>query len=127
MGHCHDKTVVFIFNIGEKHHMPQTVKITISLNINPAPPPPPPPLVANPPSVSLPDETVGVSVMGVPVTTISGGTPPFSQPVVDPASPSPLPPGLSASIDADGNVTVTGTPEAAGTGTIVLSVSDSGV
>ncbi len=109
--------------------MPQTVQITVSLNINPAPPPPPPPpppLVASPSSVSLPDETVGVAVSGVPVAVVSGGTPPFQAPVVDPASPNPLPPGLSFDIDASGNVTASGIPEAAGSGTFVLDVSDSG-
>ena len=106
--------------------MPQTVKITINLNINPAPPPPPSPLIATPDTVTLPDETVGVAVTNVPVATVSGGTPPFQQPVIDPASPAPIPPGLSFGIDASGNVTVSGTPTAPGSGTIVLDVVDSG-
>jgi hypothetical protein len=106
--------------------MPQTVKITVTLNINPAAPPPPPPLVASPATVSLPDETVGTAVTNVPVATVSGGTPPYQPPVVDPASPNPLPPGLSFAIDGSGNVTVSGTPGAAGSGTFVLDVSDSG-
>lgn len=101
----------------------QTVKITVNLSINPAAPPS---LVATPDTVSLPDEQVGVSVSNVPVAVISGGTPPYQQPVLDPSSPSPLPPGLSASIDASGNVTISGTPAAAGSGTFVLDVSDSG-
>jgi len=104
--------------------MPQTVKITVNLNINPAPPPA---LAANPSTVSLPDETVGVSVPPTPVSQVSGGTPPYQAPVVDPASPNPLPPGLSFAIDAStGNVTVSGTPTNAGSGTFVLDVSDSG-
>lgn len=103
--------------------MPQTVKITVNLNINAAAPAP---LVATPDTVSLPDETVGVAVQNVPVATITGGTPPYSQPVIDPASPSPLPPGLSAAIDASGNVTISGAPTASGSGTFVLDVSDSG-
>lgn len=106
--------------------MPQIVKITINLNINPAAPPPPPALVATPDTVSLPDQTVGVAVDHVPVAVISGGTPPFQQPIVDPASPAPLPPGLTASIDDQGNVTLSGTPSVAGSGTVVLDVSDSG-
>lgn len=106
--------------------MPQTVKITINLNINPALPPPPPPLVATPDTVTLPDETVGVAVANVPVAVVSGGTPPFGQPVVDPSSPAPLPPGLSAAIDDSGNVTISGTPTAPGSGTVVLAVADSG-
>lgn len=107
--------------------MPQTVQITINLNINPAVPPPPTPLTVIPSAVTLPDQTVGVAVVNVPVAVVSGGTPPFSQPVIDPASPSPLPPGLSAAIDASGNVTISGTPSASGSGTFVLDVSDSGV
>lgn len=107
--------------------MPQIVQITINLNINPALPPPPPPLVATPNTVTLPDETVGVAVANVPVAVVSGGTPPFSQPVIDPASPAPIPPGLSFATDASGNVTVSGTPTAPGSGTIVLNVADSGV
>lgn len=108
--------------------MPQTVQITITLNINPAVvvPPPPPTLVATPSAVSLPDETVGVAVSNVPVATISGGTPPFQQPIIDPASPLPLPPGLSAAIDASGNVTLSGTPTSPGSGTFILDVVDSG-
>lgn len=106
--------------------MPQTVQITVNLNINPAAPPPPPTLVAAPSSVSLPDETVGTAVSGVAVATVSGGTPPYGQPVVDPASPNPLPPGLTFSTDASGNVTVSGTPTNAGSGTFVLDVTDSG-
>ncbi len=103
--------------------MPQTVQITVSLTISPVPPPA---LLASPPSVTLPTETVGVAVSAVPVSAISGGTPPYTQPVVDPASPNPLPPGLSAAIDAFGNVTISGTPTAAGSGQFVLDVSDSG-
>jgi hypothetical protein len=103
--------------------MPQTVKIVISLSIAAAPPPA---LVATPSTVTLPGETVGVSVPPTPVAQISGGTPPYQSPVVDPASPNPLPPGLSFAIDAQGNVSVSGTPTAAGSGTFVLDVSDSG-
>lgn len=101
----------------------QTVKITVTLNINP---PAPPALVVSPDTVTLPDETVGTPVSLVPVAQVSGGTPPFTQPVLDPSSPAPLPPGLTAAIDATGLVTVSGTPEAAGSGTFVLAVSDSG-
>lgn len=122
----HTKAIIFNFCIGESHHMPQTVQITINLNINPAPPPPPTPLTVIPNAVTLPDQTVGVPVLNVPVAVVSGGTPPFAQPVLDSASPSPLPPGLTAAIDASGNVTISGTPTASGSGTFVLDVSDSG-
>ena len=60
-------------------------------------------------------------------TAVSGGTPPYKQPVVDPSSPSPLPPGLSFATDGNGNVTVSGTPTVPGSGTFILSVADSGV
>ena len=103
--------------------MPQTVQITVNFSIAQ---PAPPPLVATPSSVSE-SLTVGSAAPSDPVSIISGGTPPFQSPVVDTSSPSPLPPGLSAAIDASGNVTITGTPTAAGVGTVVLAVSDSGV
>lgn len=105
--------------------MPQSVRIAVTLNINPAVVVTPP-LVATPAQVTLPDETVGVAVTAVPVAVISGGTPPFQQPVIDPASPAPLPPGLTAAVDASGNVTISGTPTAAGSGTFILDVADSG-
>ncbi len=103
--------------------MPQTVQISVTLTIAAAPPAP---LVATPASVTLPEETVGVAVAATPVAVITGGTPPYQNPVVDPASPSPLPPGLTFAIDASGNVTVSGTPQAAGSGTFILDVTDSG-
>lgn len=103
--------------------MPQNVKINVSFNIAPAPPPP---LVSDKSDAALPDEVAGVDPGVIPVAKISGGTPPFQQPVVDPASPNPLPAGLSAAIDDAGNLTVSGTPSAPGSGTVVLVVSDSG-
>lgn len=100
----------------------QTVQITVTLNINPSAPPP---LSVDNSTVSLPDETVGQTVSNVPVASVTGGTPPYSV-SLDPSSPSPLPPGLSVSVDASGAVTLSGTPGAAGSGTFVLAVSDSG-
>ena len=104
----------------------QKVLITINLNVNPPAPPPPPPLVASPTSVTLSDETVGVDPGTVQISALSGGTPPFNV-SVDESSPNPLPPGQSASIDANGNVVLTGAPQAAGSGQVVLAVEDSGV
>lgn len=103
--------------------MPQTVQISVTLTIAAAPPAP---LVATPGSATLPEETVGVAVAAVPVAVITGGTPPYQNPVLDPASPSLLPPGLTFATDASGNVTVSGTPQAAGSGTFILDVTDSG-
>lgn len=112
--------------------MPQTLQIFVSLTINPAAPPPPPPLVSNPASslanpIVLPAETSGIAVSGIPVATVSGGQGPLTQPVIDPTSPNPLPSGLTASMDAAGNVTISGTPPAVAapvTGTFVLDISD---
>jgi hypothetical protein len=122
------REVVINFNphitvIIEDNKMPQTVQISVTLTINP---PAPPPLVASPSSVTLPAETVGMAVSAVPVAQITGGTGPYLAPVIDPASPSALPPGLTAAIDGSGNVTISGTPSVAGTGTFVLDVTDSG-
>ena len=102
--------------------MPQTVQITVSFNIVAAAPPPE---VANPSAVTE-NLTVGTPAPTATVSVVSGGTPPYLQPVVDSASPAQLPPGLTAQIDASGNVTITGTPTLAGTGTVILDVSDSG-
>jgi len=101
--------------------MPQTVQVTINFNIVA---PPPPALVADPASVDEPLQ-VGVPAPDTPVTKISGGTPPYQQPVVDPSS-NPLPPGLTAAIDDSGNLTISGTPTVAGQGSVLLNISDSG-
>jgi hypothetical protein len=111
--------------------MPQSIQIFVSLTINPPAPPPPPPLTESPASsaanpIALPAETVGVAVPSTQITQLQGGTPPYGQPVVDPASPNPLPPGLVFATDAQGNVTVSGVPTNAGSGPFTLVVSDSG-
>jgi hypothetical protein len=103
-------------------HMPQTVQITVNFNIAPAPAPP----VATPSTVTE-NLTVGQAAPTTPVSVVSGGVPPYTQPIVDPQSPNQLPPGLTAAIDGGGNVTITGTPaaNAAGAGTVLLDISDS--
>jgi hypothetical protein len=114
--------------------MPQTLQIYVTLTINPPAPPPPPPLADNPASsptspIVLPAETSGVAVGSQPITQVSGGTPPYNQPTVDPTSPTQLPAGMSVAIDANGNVTLSGTPPvvtAPVTGTFILDVVDSG-
>jgi hypothetical protein len=121
MGKHWSKTIILRFKFFWGRHM-QTVRITVTVTINPAPPPA---LVATPSTVTLPDAIVG-SPVTAPVAVVSGGTPPYSTPVIDPTSPSPLPPGLTPAIDANGNVTLVGTPTTPGTGTFVLDVSDSG-
>lgn len=119
--HC-GKVLNLIINVPlPGDFMPQTVQVTINFNIAPAQPPA---LVATPPTASD-SLTVGVPASTAPLSVISGGTLPYKQPVVDPSS-IPLPDGLSASIDANGNLTVTGTPTVAGSGSVTLNVSDSG-
>jgi hypothetical protein len=105
--------------------MPQTVQVTINFSIAPAPPPPPPTLVATP-ATATDSLTVGQPAPTTPLSVISGGTPPYKQPTVDPASSNPLPPGLAAAVDASGNLTVTGSPDAAGSGSVTLDIQDSG-
>lgn len=55
---------------------------------------------------------------------VTGGVPPYAV-SVDAASPNLLPPGLSASIDTNNNLIVSGTPTAAGSGPVTLDVTDS--
>jgi hypothetical protein len=102
--------------------VPQTVQITIAFNIVA---PAPPPLVATPTSATD-DLTVGTPAPTTPVAVVSGGTLPYQAPTVDASSPAQLPPGLTAAIDASGNVTIQGTPTTPGSGTVILDVSDSG-
>lgn len=104
--------------------MPQTVQITVTFNIAGGAPPPPP-LVATPSTVTD-SLTVGTAAPSTPLAEVSGGTPPYLTPTIDPSSPSQLPPGLTAAVDASGNFTVTGTPTAGGTGTVIFDVTDSG-
>ena len=90
--------------------MPQTTQFQITLTIAPG---------SNQPIlVTLPNETVGTPVSNVPVGQ-GTGTGPFTV-SLDPSSPQPVPPGLTAAVDANGNVTVSGTPTAPGTGTFWL-------
>jgi hypothetical protein len=102
--------------------MSQSVSVTINFNIAQ---PAPPPLVVSPASVTE-SLTVGTPAPSGAIAVVSGGTPPYQQPTVDTASSNPLPPGLTASVDASGNVTLTGTPTTAGTGSVTLDIADSG-
>jgi hypothetical protein len=68
--------------------------------------------------------TVGVAGDSGPIGAVSGGTPPYSV-SVDAASPNPLPPGLNASLDSGNNLHVSGTPTAAGSGSVLLDIDDS--
>lgn len=101
---CH-QPIIFNFYF-EEDCMPTTqfqVTLTINGGVNIVP-------------VTLPVETVGTPVNLVPVGTASG-TGPFTV-STDPASPAPIPAGLSAAVDASGNVTISGTPTTTETGTI---------
>ena len=58
------------------------------------------------------------------LTPITGGVPPYSA-AVDPTSPSQLPAGITASIDASNNLILSGTPTQSGTASVVLDAIDS--
>lgn len=94
--------------------------VSIVFNIAPAANP----LVITPNTVTE-NLTVGVAADGTAVGTVSGGTPPYSGPTVDPAS-GPVPPGISFAMDGSGNITLVGTPTASGSSTtpVILDVTD---
>ena len=84
-----------------------TTQFQVTLTINPG---------VNVVPVTLPAETVGVPVNAVPVGTAPGAGP-FTV-STDPASPAQIPAGLTAAVDASGNVTISGTPTTAENGTV---------
>lgn len=108
---------VFKFSFGD---FMANVQFTISFNIQAGAP------LAVSPSQFTENATVGQAIEQANVAVVSGGNPPYSQPTVDPSSPNQLPPGVSVSIDASGNISISGTPTAAGTGTVILDIADSG-
>ncbi len=59
------------------------------------------------------------------LTPVSGGLPPYTV-TVDAAS-EPLPPGLTASLDQNNNLTISGTPTTPGSFTVTLDVADSAI
>jgi hypothetical protein len=123
VNHCIHITIPIEIHIPRGEHMSK-VLLTINFNILPAPPPPPPPLAVSPDTATAPDETVGVDVGTVELATVSGGKPPYAV-AVDASSTAPLPPGLSLGLDDQGNVQVTGVPEAEGAGAVVVAITDS--
>jgi hypothetical protein len=60
----------------------------------------------------------------ITLTPITGGVPPYTA-SVDAASPSQLPPGITASIDPNNNLILSGTPTVAGSASVLLDVVDS--
>jgi hypothetical protein len=58
------------------------------------------------------------------LTPITGGVPPYSV-SVDPTSPSALPAGITASLDASNNLILSGTPTVSGSASVLLDVVDS--
>ena len=91
----------------------QTLSFTVNITINPAGPPP---LVAAQNPLNL-TGTVGQPFTAALLGNVSGGTPPYNL-----TSQGTLPAGLS--MDGQGNIS--GTPTAAGTSTLAVSVVDSG-
>jgi len=94
------------------------VQFTLSLSVTAASQP----LAITPPSgaATFVVGTASSSTLGA----VTGGVPPYT-PTVDAASPSQLAPGLSLSMDANNNLILSGTPTAAGSGTVVIDVNDS--
>jgi len=85
------------------------------------------PLTLHPMGGNLPDETQGIAVSGDPVTTIQGGTPPYSI-AVDQGT---LPPGMQLTTgvprpDGSVDVFIEGTPAQSGAFSFQLTVTDSG-
>lgn len=121
---CHGKEAVTIILSEDfvKELQMAKVQFTVSFSIAAATPP----LAESATSGSV-SGTVGQSLsVASGLDVVSGGVPPYSV-AVDPSSPNPLPPGVSVSIDpASGNLVVSGTPTAAGSGAVVLAISDSG-
>lgn len=94
------------------------VQLTVTFNIAPAVQP----LAETTTAVTV-NGTSGVALSGNSGDVISGGVPPYTV-TVDAASPSQLPPGVTASVDGSGNVVFSGTPTTAGTGTVLLDITD---
>jgi len=98
-----------------------TLQFTLTLNISPAPQP----FTESATSGSVAGQVGQALNVTSGLDLISGGTAPYSV-AVDSSSPNQLPDGVSVSIGADGNLNVTGTPTVAGSGSVVLAISDSG-
>jgi len=98
------------------------VQFTVAITVAGSTTPPPAPLAEGAPSGSA-QFTVGVQASSI-LTPITGGVPPYTV-NVDPASPSPLPPGIVAGIDPNNNLILSGTATAAGSGSVLLDVVDS--
>jgi hypothetical protein len=96
------------------------VTLSVVFNVNP----PVAPLTVTPASETI-TLTQGVAADGTAVATVNGGVPPYSY-SADPNSAA-LPAGVSFAEDGNGNITLAGTPTAAGTSTapVELDVTDS--
>jgi hypothetical protein len=94
------------------------VQLTVSFNVVSAAPA----LVVTPASISE-NLTVGVAVPTGTIAVVSGGVPPYSY-NLDQASQA-LPAGVSFVEDGAGNISLLGTPTAAGTANVVLDITDS--
>jgi hypothetical protein len=110
----------FLLHHRKEFRMSQ-VQLSVNFTVNnPAPPP-----LSVTPAAANENLTVGQAADGIPVASVSGGTPPYTY-AMDPNS-AQLPPGVSFAEDGNGNITLAGTPTAAGTSTapVLLDITDS--
>jgi hypothetical protein len=108
------------FLLGEE--IMSQVQFSVVITVTPSTPPPPPLTEGAPSGTATFAQGVQSSVV---LTSITGGVAPLVAPVVDPTSPSQLPPGITASLDASNNLILSGTPTVSGTATVLLNVNDS--
>lgn len=95
------------------------VQLVVTFNIAPAPQP-----LAETQTSATVNAQAGTAFSSGSVDVVSGGVPPYSL-SVDAASAAQLPPGVSMAIDANGNVSFSGTPSVAGTGVVTIDITDS--
>jgi hypothetical protein len=116
---AHELRELFEAVLGEQ--IMSQAQFTLTLTINPVTPPPNPVVLGSPSGSDT--ETQGAQFTTI-LTPVTGGVPPYTA-SVDAASPNPLPPGVSAGIDASNNLIITGAAAGPGTGTVLLDVVDS--
>jgi hypothetical protein len=114
--HCCCRELSQILKLLKELHMSQ-VQLTVSFNVVAAAAP----LTVTPASATE-NLTVGVAADGTAVASVTGGVAPYTY-ALDPAS-GPLPAGITFDEDGSGNITLAGTPTAAGTSSVILDITD---